>query len=303
MSDVRLRFIYIHLSLCAATISNGTIANGPQGNSFWQYAHKLLSIGISLSLAIIKGSLLCQISVKGCCHWFTDLSVLDGYVLSLLFWPPFLPTPSALIGYVIDARDLEFLNSLCEFLKFPLFQQPLLNGYIDSNTWNLYNYILLKMWRWLWHGKFQDVFFSFFSTITDGESTRAVGLFNKPKAFFSMVSTCKRFSKDSDNFTDRLSFVCWSLFSLQPQSSKSIVFCASVFFWKDFIGFTYFCRQLCDHWYKTSTGRERYWAAGAKRDSTLWFIIAFSISCSWWLTTPYHTYLTKCVLEISSFFE
>ena len=44
MSDVRLRFIYIHLSLCDATISNGTIANGLRGNSFWQYAHKLLSI-------------------------------------------------------------------------------------------------------------------------------------------------------------------------------------------------------------------------------------------------------------------
>ena len=44
---------------CVTTISNGTIANGPRGNSFWQHAHKLLSNGISLSLAIMKGSLLC----------------------------------------------------------------------------------------------------------------------------------------------------------------------------------------------------------------------------------------------------
>ena len=152
---MRLRFIYIYLSLCATTISNGTIANGPRGSSFWQYAHKLLSIGISS----MKGSLLLQISVNGCCHGLTDLSVLDGYVLSLLLWPPFLPAPSALIGYVIDARDLEFLNFLMWIFKIPSFSATATEGYIDSNTWNFYNYILLKMWRWLWHGSFQDVFF------------------------------------------------------------------------------------------------------------------------------------------------
>ena len=121
MSDVQLRFIYIHLSLCATTISNGTIANGLQRNFFGQYADKLLSIRISLSSAIMKGSLLCQISVKGCCHCFTDLFVLDGYVLSLLFWPPFLPVLSALIRYFIDARDLKFLNFPMWIFKFPSF--------------------------------------------------------------------------------------------------------------------------------------------------------------------------------------
>ena len=121
MSDLWLQFIYIHVCLCATTISNGTIANGPRGNSFWQYGHKLLSIRIFLSLAITKGSLLWQISVKGCCHWFIDLSVLDGYILSLLFWPPFLPVPSALIGYVIDARDLKFLNFPMWIFKIPSF--------------------------------------------------------------------------------------------------------------------------------------------------------------------------------------
>ena len=75
------------------------------------------------------------------------------------------------------------------------------------------------------------------------------------------------------------------------------------FFWKHFRSFTYLWRKLCEHWYQTSTRTERYWAAGAKRYSKLWFIVAFSILCSCWLTTPCHTYLKKCTLEISSFFQ
>ena len=186
---VQLRFIYIHLSLCATTISNGAIVNGPRGNSFWQYAHKLLPTGIYLNLAIMKDSLLCQILVKECCHWFTDLPVLDGYVLHLLFLVPFVPLPSALIEYVTDAWDLQFLNfpiwiCIITSISAPATEWRKRFKYLRPLKLHFTKDVALTVRRLFSGWVFPAATYIFFLNITDGERTRAVRLLNKPKAFF-----------------------------------------------------------------------------------------------------------------------
>ena len=69
----------------------------------------VLSFGISLTCVKIKGSFLCQTSVKGWRFSWVQL-FFSSYNRCLSFCLPFLPLPPGFIGYVIDAWDPQLLN-------------------------------------------------------------------------------------------------------------------------------------------------------------------------------------------------
>ena len=68
-----------------------------------------LSIGTSLTCLSIKGSFLCQTSVKDWRFSWVQL-FFSSYNRYLRFYLPFLPSPPGFIGYVIDAWELQLLN-------------------------------------------------------------------------------------------------------------------------------------------------------------------------------------------------
>ena len=68
-----------------------------------------LYIGTSLTCVKIKGSFLCQTSVKGWRFSWVQL-FFSSYNRCLHFYWPFLPSPPDFIGYVTDAWDLKLLS-------------------------------------------------------------------------------------------------------------------------------------------------------------------------------------------------
>ena len=66
-------------------------------------------IGTSLTCVKIKGSFLCQTSVKGWRFSWVQL-FFSSYNRCLHFCRPFLPSPPDFIGYVTNAWDLQLLS-------------------------------------------------------------------------------------------------------------------------------------------------------------------------------------------------
>ena len=77
---------------------------------------------VTLTWGKMKDSLLCQTSVKGWIFSWMQL-FFSSYKHCLRFCPPFLPSPPAFLGYVIDARDLQLSNFVMWLFHIPFFSK------------------------------------------------------------------------------------------------------------------------------------------------------------------------------------